>query len=159
MTDCPFCKKIMKGMDEHGVVHDTKLYNVKRFEPLNPVTPGHMLFVPVAHFVMAGKGNLATADAFDAAIRYARSEGIEDYNLIQSNGASATQTVPHVHVHLVPRVDGDDLALPWDNNAEERWKAREEQIAQARRFMETNSVDGWVPVEDIAFILSGEMVE
>lgn len=125
MTDCPFCKKIAKGRDEHGLVYNTKVYGVKRFEPLNPVTPGHMLFVPFAHFVKAEKGNLAAADAFIAAIGYAREAGIEDYNLIQSNGAPATQTVPHVHVHLVPRFDGDDLALPWDNNAEKRGKAQE----------------------------------
>lgn len=113
MPDCVFCRKIAAGSDEHGLVRDTPLANVKRFEPLGPVTPGHMLFVPVTHFERANGGNLATADAFDAAIRYARREGIEDYNLIQSNGAAATQTVPHVHVHLVPRREDDGLALPW----------------------------------------------
>ena len=113
MTDCPFCQKIAAGGDGYGPVHDTAMASVKRFAPLNPVTPGHTLFVPVEHYGRADDGNLATADAFDAAIRYAKKEGVGAYNLIQSNGAPATQTVPHVHVHLVPRREGDGLALPW----------------------------------------------
>ena len=34
-------------------------------------------------------------------------------NLITSIGPAATQTVPHLHLHLVPRRPGDGLPLPW----------------------------------------------
>jgi histidine triad (HIT) family protein len=34
-------------------------------------------------------------------------------NLITSKGAAATQTVYHLHVHVVPRQGGDGLPLPW----------------------------------------------
>lgn len=34
-------------------------------------------------------------------------------NLITSRGAAATQSVFHLHLHLVPRTEGDGLALPW----------------------------------------------
>jgi histidine triad (HIT) family protein len=34
-------------------------------------------------------------------------------NLITSAGRAATQSVMHLHLHLVPRLDGDGLALPW----------------------------------------------
>lgn len=113
MGECVFCQKIQDGGDKHGEVYPTPLYTVMRFAPLNPVTQGHMLFVPRLHIKIANDGNLTTADAFDAAIRYAKVIGIEDYNLIQSNGVAATQTIPHVHVHFVPRHVGDGLALPW----------------------------------------------
>ena len=119
MTDCPFCQKIAAGGDSYGPVHDTAMAFVKRFAPLNPVASGHTLFVPVAHYERADDGSHATADAFDAAIRYAEKEGLGAYNLIQSNGTSATQTVPHVHVHLVPRLEGDGLALPWTDQQKE----------------------------------------
>lgn len=35
------------------------------------------------------------------------------WNLITSAGLSATQTVFHLHMHLVPRLAGDGLLLPW----------------------------------------------
>jgi histidine triad (HIT) family protein len=34
-------------------------------------------------------------------------------NIITSVGAEATQTVFHLHLHVVPRRFGDGLALPW----------------------------------------------
>jgi histidine triad (HIT) family protein len=38
-----------------------------------------------------------------------------DMNIISSKGPAATQTVFHLHLHLVPRTAGDCLALPWTN--------------------------------------------
>ena len=34
-------------------------------------------------------------------------------NLITSKGREATQSVFHMHLHLVPRAKDDGLALPW----------------------------------------------
>lgn len=34
-------------------------------------------------------------------------------SLVQANGAAAGQSVPHVHVHVLPRRAGDDLPLNW----------------------------------------------
>ena len=34
-------------------------------------------------------------------------------NLITSKGREATQSVFHLHVHVVPRAAGDGLPLPW----------------------------------------------
>jgi len=34
-------------------------------------------------------------------------------NLITSRGRAATQSVFHLHLHLVPRAENDGLALPW----------------------------------------------
>jgi histidine triad (HIT) family protein len=34
-------------------------------------------------------------------------------NIITSAGSDATQTVFHLHLHVVPRRAGDGLALPW----------------------------------------------
>jgi histidine triad (HIT) family protein len=33
-------------------------------------------------------------------------------NLLQSNGKAAWQTIFHLHVHVIPRYDGDPLQLP-----------------------------------------------
>ena len=102
---CVFCTRISRG--EHD-----KEYPGFSFEPLNPVVPGHRLFVPGEHVVDASQDPAVTAKVFAAAAEYARRQG-EDFNLITSGGEWATQTVFHLHVHYVPRSLDDGLALPW----------------------------------------------
>jgi histidine triad (HIT) family protein len=108
VTDCVFCQRIANG--EYEPCYGTR--NVVRFEPLNPVTPGHMLFVPVQHVRDALQSPLWVGHAFEAAAQYAR-ESRDDFNLITSAGRSATQTVWHLHIHYVPRYPDDGLHLPW----------------------------------------------
>jgi histidine triad (HIT) family protein len=38
-------------------------------------------------------------------------------NLLQANGAGAGQSVPHLHIHCLPRRAGDDLKFNWDYKA------------------------------------------
>ena len=102
---CVFCARISRGeydKDQPGFT----------FEPLNPVVPGHRLFVSPQHVVDASTNPDVTAKVFAAAAEYARRQG-DDFNLITSGGADATQTVFHLHVHYVPRDEGDALTLPW----------------------------------------------
>jgi histidine triad (HIT) family protein len=106
--ECPFCARIAAYDYEES-------YNqfVVRFEPLNPVTPGHMLFVPTEH--CEHRTSLGTEEvraAMSYAHSYARHRN-SDFNLITSSGPDATQTVDHIHVHYVPRSTGDSLHLPW----------------------------------------------
>ena len=87
---------------------------VRSFEPLNPVVPGHRLFVLTLHVSNASYDSTVTGVTFEAAALYAAGMGI-DYNLITSAGSAATQTVFHLHVHYVPRMESDGLHLPWTN--------------------------------------------
>lgn len=103
---CPFCERIERG--EFVQTADTQ---VVRFEPLNPVVPGHMLFVPDSHQEDATTRPLLTAAVFGRAAEYGKGRGA--FNLITSVGAEATQTIRHLHVHFVPRSEGDGLPLPW----------------------------------------------
>ena len=113
MSDCPFCKRIAAG--DYG--SNSSEPDVVWFEPLNPVTRGHMLFVPVHHVADALEDSLTTAITMETAAWWASMHremwGWESCNLITSVGAEATQTVLHLHVHLVPRHEGDGLMLPW----------------------------------------------
>lgn len=116
MSECPFCERRDNGDFE-------QLYAgvAMRFEPLNPVTDGHMLFMPIEHMEHPHPDALATT--MRHAGEYA-AERSEDYNLITSSGAAATQTVPHMHIHYVPRRQGDGLPLPWTLAADETtWRA------------------------------------
>lgn len=107
---CVFCQRINAG--EYTPVER----DVVRFAPLNPVVPGHMLFVPRNHVINAAAGPSYAGDAFAAAGEHAHRQGVS-FNLITSAGAAATQTVWHLHVHYVPRHHGDDLHLPWTGQA------------------------------------------
>lgn len=107
MATCVFCDRISRGE-----------YDKQRigfcFEPLNPVVSGHRLFVSRRHVTDASVDPEVTAEVVAAASHYAQWQGV-DFNLITSGGSYATQTVFHLHVHYVPRFEGDGLTLPWTN--------------------------------------------
>lgn len=104
MTECPFCGRIERGEYDAGDEWTVT------FEP---VTPGHRLFVPRAHVVDALERPVLAGYVLIYAARWASGHGAGPCNFITSCGAEATQTVFHYHLHLVPRREGDGLALPW----------------------------------------------
>lgn len=104
---CAFCA-IVAG-DEPAEQY-REFGGVVMFEPLNPVTPNHMLVVPKRHVEDLAADPATTADVMTIAARYCK---YGDFNVITSKGATATQTVFHLHIHVVPRRPGDGLALPW----------------------------------------------
>ncbi|MFE9247160.1 HIT domain-containing protein [Nocardiopsis sp. NPDC006938] len=76
------------------------------------VNRGHVLFLPVDHVADATVHPETTARVMAAASAYAAEIG-GDLNIITSKGENATQTVDHLHIHVVPRRRGDRLRLPW----------------------------------------------
>lgn len=81
------------------------------FHPLNPHAPGHVLFVPRQHVERATTNVAVTAAVVEAAATYAA--GLPASNIIMSSGKAATQTVEHLHVHVVPRGPHDHLEAGW----------------------------------------------
>jgi histidine triad (HIT) family protein len=61
-------------------------------------------------------------DAFAAAARIAVKVAAavngalapDGLNLVQSNGRGAAQSVPHLHIHVLPRRLGDELKVNWE---------------------------------------------
>lgn len=98
------------------------------FEPLDPVAPGHILVVPKAHLSDFAADPLSTGEMFRIAAEVAADLG--DCNLITSKGPAATQTVGHLHVHVVPRREGDGLALPWTTDLRERLEGLANEFEQ-----------------------------
>ena len=77
-----------------------------------PVTPGHALLVPIRHvptwFDASVDERMALIRAIDAARLAIESNfGADGYNIGINNGEAAGQTVPHLHVHVIPRRRGD----------------------------------------------------
>lgn len=100
---CPFC-----SFDD--IVLGNELAYV-RFDK-NPVNPGHCLIIPFRHMANffattddERQAMLALADAAKQMLD--RDFAPQGYNLGINVGEVAGQTVPHVHLHLIPRYAGD----------------------------------------------------
>jgi histidine triad (HIT) family protein len=106
MTDCVFCGRIRHGLFDQSDAHAVS------FPPLRPVTPGHLLVVPRVHVPDARADPDVTAHTMRLAAELAARRG-QQCNLITSAGRWATQTVLHLHIHIVPRHQDDGLLLPW----------------------------------------------
>ena len=106
MTPCVFCAI---GEGEARATFVKCWPDAFAIVPLNPVTAGHVIVMPYAHVADALAEPLVTATVMARAAELATA----DCNLITSVGPAATQTVRHLHVHIVPRHHGDGLALPW----------------------------------------------
>lgn len=112
MSDyCIFCE-IVEGRSPADVVLNTP--DVLGIIPLNPVTPGHVIFIPKVHVTDAVDDPAVTAYTMKAASLYGKDKASSDsMNFITSVGEEATQSVYHLHIHLVPRRRYDLLPLPW----------------------------------------------
>ncbi|HWP66364.1 MAG TPA: HIT family protein [Candidatus Limnocylindria bacterium] len=82
------------------------------FLDVTPLADGHVLVVPVTH--VARFEDLAPADAdalFRAVYRLAGpvrdAVGAAGTTIGINNGAASGQTIPHVHIHIVPRREDD----------------------------------------------------
>jgi histidine triad (HIT) family protein len=106
---CPFCQRIENGEYDHDDGFSVA------FEPLSPVTPGHLLVVPRQHVSSALAGPAVAGNALKFAAYLANRLDIGAANFITSAGKAATQSVFHLHVHIIPRTENDGLALPWTN--------------------------------------------
>lgn len=80
------------------------------FQPLAPAAPGHALVVPRQHVEDATTDPDVTASVFRAAAVFL---GKRQGNILTSVGPLATQTVPHFHVHVIPRSACDGLHEDW----------------------------------------------
>lgn len=108
MADCVFCRIICRE-ESADIVKEWS--EALAFRPLGPVTPGHVLVVPKVHVTDPAKWPHITGMTMAHACQYAGQLG--DFNLITSRGPAATQTVDHLHIHVIPRSAGDGLLLPW----------------------------------------------
>jgi len=114
-VDCLFCG-IVAGEVPAQVI-DSDEHTVT-FMDINPATRGHSLVVPRAHVAdLMEIGDEDLERTMLAARRIARridaALNPDGFNVLNSCGPAAWQTVFHFHVHVIPRYDDDPLKLPW----------------------------------------------
>jgi histidine triad (HIT) family protein len=115
MSDCAFCQ-IVASTAPATVLADGVM--TLAIVPLNPVTEGHFLVLPKAHVTDAIDDPAITATVMRDASQWVRlfadrDDRYRSVNFITSVGRPATQSVFHLHIHVVPRRPDDGLALPW----------------------------------------------
>ena len=106
---CVFCR-IVDGDLPSRTVHETD--DALAFLDANPLAPGHTLVVPKAHHETVGDLPSEVAGSVFAAVsavtpRIEAAVDADATTVAVNNGAAAGQEVPHTHVHVVPRFDGD----------------------------------------------------
>lgn len=102
---CPFCtlppERIIDE-NEHAVwIYDGF-----------PISPGHSLIIPKRHvgsfFEITTPEKIAIFSLLDQAKNVVSTEHLPNaYNIGINDGPAAGQTVPHLHVHLIPRYIND----------------------------------------------------
>jgi histidine triad (HIT) family protein len=134
VSDCLFCR-LVAGDGEVSVVEETE--RTVTFMDIQPVVRGHALVVPRAHATyLADLDPEDGAEVFRAGQRAAaalrastlRCEGV---NLFLADGEAAGQEVFHVHLHVIPRHEGDGfrLRLPPDYSIRPRTELDEAAAA------------------------------
>ncbi|MFH1436554.1 MAG: HIT family protein [Pseudomonadota bacterium] len=103
---CPLCERLKAG----DVIVQTEL--AAAIKDAYPVSPGHTLIVPKRHepsyFALSAKEATALLELLELAKLILESERQPDgYNIGINEGVAAGQTVFHVHLHLIPRYEGD----------------------------------------------------
>jgi histidine triad (HIT) family protein len=114
-TDCVFCK-IRDGQIPSFKIHEDE--RTITFMDINPLNSGHCLVVTKAHAATIFEADvedlvaaMAAAKKVALAIREAlKPDGL---NILQANGAAAFQSVPHFHLHLIPRWANDGKGFDW----------------------------------------------
>ena len=114
MDNCVFCK-ILQGNAEGSVVYEDEA--CVALMDIQPVNPGHILVIPRVHAsYLSELAENTGAKVFTTGMRMARAlrkSGVkcEAVNLFLADGEAAGQEIFHVHLHVLPRFEGDDFGL------------------------------------------------
>jgi histidine triad (HIT) family protein len=114
-AECVFCKIVAGRLPCFKLLDDEATLALM---DINPVAPGHALAVAKGHYPtldtippdMLAAVALTAQRVARAVAKVLEPEGI---NLVQSNGPGAAQSVPHLHVHILPRRRDDGVLLNW----------------------------------------------
>lgn len=111
--DCIFCKIINGDIPSNKVFENDNFIAILDAFPANE---GHTLVIPKKHFE-----NIFEIDEETLKEGYAigkkiansikKSLNIENINILQNNGALAGQTVNHFHIHIIPRIENDNVII------------------------------------------------
>ena len=109
MTDCPLCSK-KDIVIENGKAIENDLAYV--LTDTNPVNPGHCLIVTKRHVAEYFDATTEEKAAINELINEMKiiidkNHSPDGYNIGVNIGKAGGQSVPHIHIHMMPRFLGD----------------------------------------------------
>jgi histidine triad (HIT) family protein len=114
-TGCVFCRIIDGDLPSMRIYEDERTIVIMDINPLNS---GHCLILTKAHAPTLWDADpadlqaaITTAQKVATALKTAvKPDGL---NMLQANGPAAFQSVPHYHLHLIPRWHNDGKGFDW----------------------------------------------
>ena len=102
---CPFCV-----LDPARILAEDELTVV--YKDGFPVSPGHTVIIPRRHFATLFEATVAEQAALLSALSQAKAllderHQPDGYNIGINHGKAGGQSVPHMHIHVIPRYLGD----------------------------------------------------
>ena len=124
---CIFCRIAQKQVPASSVYEDEK---VMAFLDIRPLNEGHTLVIPKAHyeniFDVPQELNAYIHGAIkQIATAVKKAMNTDGISIIQQNGKAANQDIPHLHVHVIPRYNGQKMP-----SFSETSEAKREQLSQ-----------------------------
>ena len=141
MKDCLFCKIVKGEVPSYKIYEDDNVY---AFLDIANDVYGHTLVVSKKHYTNVIDCPARSLGKIIASVKkigdHFISLGYSGYNIINNSGASAEQSVMHLHFHILPRKDNDGVKV-WKDLGKQT-KALED-IAKELYFEDekTNDID------------------
>ena len=109
--DCVFCKIINGALPCYKVYEDE---HTLAFMDIAKDVDGHMVVIPKKHVKCILDCNEETLSHLMTAVKKISNHlvdrcGYDGVNLLNASDESAGQSVPHFHIHIIPRKKGDGL--------------------------------------------------
>ena len=115
MAECVFCKIVAGDIPAHTVYQDD--FTIA-FMDLGQVNPGHVIVAVKPH-----RGTIFDLEPDEAALALRTANRVatalrseldpEGLTILQANRPAGFQTVPHFHMHVLPRRTNDGVTLTW----------------------------------------------
>jgi len=145
MSNCIFCEIVAQESPAHVVFRDELAVG---FLDTTPLFPGHVLVVPREHHVTLGDLPPELVEPLFARARLvarAVEETLGAQGTFVAMNNIVSQSVPHLHVHVVPRTKGDGLrGFFWPRNKyDSEAHAAETASALADGYRQQRSAHGW----------------
>lgn len=116
MNDCIFCKIVSGEIPSRKIGENS---GAIAFLDIYPASKGHALVIPKGHyrdiFEIPESDSLEVMKLVrEIALKYKEFADISNINIVSSNGRAAEQDIFHLHIHVVPRFEGDKKSF-WTN--------------------------------------------